>query len=1253
MDFVEDAKALLNLVRTALQAPTLQALAELRPRVPQLLQALEPPRPNAADAERVRTRATGVDAVSRLSDAELTLARQLSERLRTNELVAARLVAATKARRGSKPSFSCVRAWLTPLPRLRRSFRQSRMKSDCWMPSACMKRCANARASVRQATRLTPATRLCVRAQARWYQVKALHDLLLRRTAAAIPTEDVDEQTLVAFFRVRFLASRICPRVARLKRVPALPACQDLLAAQVGGKTLLEHLASLASASDRMPHAAGALLLTNGGTSQGGTHDVTPVVTPARGDAAGQVQVLLAECLFFASSLRERVGQTELASMLSALDAITHGRAEPALVCADSRAVAILFAVLAALDSGKVAAAELEALQAGAQFVPSAKHDQVTALLRLAFGLCSAASSEAALKPACDDGALQYLLTVVNSPAFALGTHDWPDAYVVPAHDLVAGFLQDTRAHGGRFQVKCMREAKHAGFAQLIQLLASLYDQGSEDLPLECKPLWDFVDYAIEEYFAERSPTTLMPLLQLLRSLPVSQAAQAHKVWSRLHSIALGVAAPGDLICGAMLSYCKLYAGDEFSTSLAQPRSLFQDENSLPVREVNIPNEDVDAMLGYLRLLQQLMETAPRDFATDRVQQLEIKCFEGKPIMFVLFTLLDLPVQPKLKAALFNVIGSFASELASAEKIWRFLQDAAVRSKPVETGFYDMQHLQDLGTSVPRADILYELNEVEARAETYVETLAFISLVNKLLDLCECTNRGPAAGGGGAALHIFHFVRDAVFLKMDRRAYKSATEKWLLTKACLEHFRLAIRLAQGTPPEFMDQGLASPGQELLQDFENDGPVLRSALGLLHGGAGYLEEEREHAHGLALESCIGEAFTVLHAALPVKASGVASHGLPRSSNFDALLLRDRRRLVQLFSFVGYTQNAALQALVVQVVHNLALRNERLLPMALDLATLQHLKKCVVDALRQGLEAELTPGGTALVVCRMLVEILPQQVTPNLAQLLLGFELTPEGGLALSPFRHEACLALLMSAVQAPWCATDGLGTLLLRESVFHIFYTLAADSRTRTPAVAHLREELQLSAHLMGLTPRPETTSAEQTSLLHQRAWILRLAAVILHHASEAGDSTALDSGLLQSLAVAPSETASRTPAPLLQLLDCAAAVSMNPPLLDSSYAHVVDALRLGNVLSSNGLVEDTELYSRNERGELALNFIALDALLRQRAAEQQCVSATALLLPARVLTPAAFSHLQAAAGWHVLCCGTSPCAASEQLARGT
>lgn len=117
MDFVEEATLGLNVVRTFLQAPTLQALAALRQRLPQLLQALEPPRPSAADAERVRTRSTGVAAVDRLSEKDLTLARQLSDRLRTNELLAARLVVATQARHAILQTLVCVCAAraLTPL----------------------------------------------------------------------------------------------------------------------------------------------------------------------------------------------------------------------------------------------------------------------------------------------------------------------------------------------------------------------------------------------------------------------------------------------------------------------------------------------------------------------------------------------------------------------------------------------------------------------------------------------------------------------------------------------------------------------------------------------------------------------------------------------------------------------------------------------------------------------------------------------------------------------------------------------------------------------------------------------------------------------------------------------------------------------------------------------------------------------------------------------------------------------------------
>ena len=57
-----------------------------------------------------------------------------------------------------------------------------------------------------------------------------------------------------------------------------------------------------------------------------------------------------------------------------------------------------------------------------------------------------------------------------------------------------------------------------------------------------------------------------------------------------------------------MVCYCKLFAGDDFNAGLGRTRSLFRDENALPSSEVDMPSEDVDALVAYLELLQQLVE---------------------------------------------------------------------------------------------------------------------------------------------------------------------------------------------------------------------------------------------------------------------------------------------------------------------------------------------------------------------------------------------------------------------------------------------------------------------------------------------------------------------------------------------------------------------------------------------------------------------------------------------------------------------
>ena len=96
MDYRDAAQALLEVVGRFIQAPSDPALRELRRRQEQLLRALEPPRPDAAERDRVRRHAAGVPSVDALSDADVTLALQLSDRLRISELLSAQLVANTR-----------------------------------------------------------------------------------------------------------------------------------------------------------------------------------------------------------------------------------------------------------------------------------------------------------------------------------------------------------------------------------------------------------------------------------------------------------------------------------------------------------------------------------------------------------------------------------------------------------------------------------------------------------------------------------------------------------------------------------------------------------------------------------------------------------------------------------------------------------------------------------------------------------------------------------------------------------------------------------------------------------------------------------------------------------------------------------------------------------------------------------------------------------------------------------------------------
>jgi len=812
-------------------------------------------------------------------------------------------------------------------------------------------------------------------------------------------------------------------------------------------------------------------------------------------------RVQLAECLFFAVLLRGSIDGAELTGLLGAVDSLTGSGSEADVVMTDSCALAVLFALLSALEADKLTAADLDTLRGSL----ASRRDRLGALLRLAVGLSLPAEDRAWLQAACDDGAFAYLQRLVDAPSFRDPAREWPDAYVVPAHDLVAGFLQDR----GRFQVQLMRqrEPRSSAFWQLVSTLAALYAQGASDLAAAFPGLWDFVDYAVEQHHGERSAASLMPLLALLHALaPV----HSPEVWERLHPSSATTPAPGNRMCSALLEYCQNFSGEGFGLGQA---ALFPSAAASTSQEM-VP-EDADALAAYLLLLQQLLAcTSPHEAAMARVQQLEARCLEGQALVLVLFTLLDFPrVPPRLRAALLTLITAFATETASALKIWGFLSKAAI-----------VQIVAGEGEKAPvasaRTDMYYELAEVESREEAYPETLALVRLVNKLVALCEVSNQGPVEGAGVGVAHFFRFVRDAVFLAADRRTYKYPAQQWELLGACVEHFRLLAHLLQNTPSAHLPRTTRPPGDELLRDLENDGLVLRSLLGRLSSLVSRLGSECDATRSRAAEDFVRESLAFLFAAI----SPDKPPAQTLSPRFDANMARERQRLHAVVAFAGYGEDAVIAANAVSLLRAIALRNDRL-PASLDCAAKAHMRQCVAAAMQLGLATLASqqdgPSGAATTVLRLLLDMVPQPTTPNLGHVLLGFELTAAGGLALSPSPDDCQLLSLLLQAALP----DEGGVIyaetvanVVREHILQLLFLLAADQRTGVPTVALLRRSFQLAVMVNALLSETSVPGDQQpwpVSVQHQRAWLLRLAAVMLHKPAAHGQSSAGDAELLK------------------------------------------------------------------------------------------------------------------------------------------
>ena len=427
-----------------------------------------------------------------------------------------------------------------------------------------------------------------------------------------------------------------------------------------------------------------------------------------------------------------------------------------------------------------------------------------------------------------------------------------------------------------------------------------------------------------------------------------------------------------------------------------------------------------------------------------------------------------------------------------------------------------------------------------------------------------------------------------------------------------------VELAQAALLQGGGLAAQTPGIELLLDFDNERPVIRRVLASLAGGAERLEQTSQTGVGLEQERCACEALELLLVALGLDRAVSFLPGvpcMPLQTRLDELLMRERRRVVELFSFVRYHPNPALQTAAVRIIHAIAQRNERVSD-SVDAETCSALKRDVAEALERGL-LELTvcdedcvppSAATAQAVQLLLLDGLRQTAAPghlSLAHLLLGFEHTTQSGaLLLETAPFSSLSVLLSSAASLP----EGEGGTWLpshaaRERTLEILCLLASNRHTSPPSVGRIRAALPLSAILVAAAAqRLDGSAAARTSSLNCSAWLLRLTTAVLYQTPDSARALLDgDVALLRTLLVpGPLPTLSR---PLIQFLG-ATSWSFDPPVLDERHARRLLTLELGSLLAPDKAAHGGVLQT--DKGTVLYDVAAVDALLRNRHAQLGC-----------------------------------------------
>ncbi|CAH1106596.1 unnamed protein product [Psylliodes chrysocephalus] len=420
-----------------------------------------------------------------------------------------------------------------------------------------------------------------------------------------------------------------------------------------------------------------------------------------------------------------------------------------------------------------------------------------------------------------------------------------------------------------------------------------------------------------------------------------------------------------------------------------------------------------------------------------------------------------------LKADLLLTLAALSKSSENAAQMWENLEASQILVTIPSTSSYAPRGIQT------------ELEEIESRIEEYPLTRAVLKLLDELTNfgIPRMLGAGPRKPGFDPYLS---FIINSVFLKYHSRSYRNATEKWEIASLCLKLFEKFLNQYDPRITDFPGNSSQSeptpPGYHLMLQLNSKSELFYIVMNIIHEANRVFDAYIIFPGQEVIKECILSALNIVHRVLVLQSKFFAlltsSSSPVMLTSLSKLLLSINRvtnkpdHCINIAKFVTYQQQMPHHSYVAVkimnhitsscVVHNhfmnILLSIEE--PMELIKNGFVECLDCGSDEHRNVIE------NTKKEILKLLKQCLSYNA-PNLSLFLLGFNLKKDVSKTEFQFPGvlgfpRSCFHSMISIMDAVINTSFEKPSPTLLESVYHLLYLLASNSKTSGPILRFIR-----------------------------------------------------------------------------------------------------------------------------------------------------------------------------------------------------